>query len=295
VYHIFLVSKCSQHGLSSLLSLTNFIWKEKDMLNQEDYETIRISKEDGIAVLTLNRPERLNAVDATMHSELASIFRTIDTDPDVRVAILTGAGRGFCSGGDFGPGRGIGSERKSGLTMMQEARRIVDGILDLEKPIIAAVNGAAVGLGATIALFCDVVIASKNARFGDTHVKMGITAGDGGAVIWPLLIGVNRAKQMLMTGDLINAEKACELGLVSEVTDEGEALNEAMLLARRLADGPPYAIQSTKVAVNKFIREISNLVLPLSLSLEEVSMTKEDHREAVRAFQEKRDPKFTGS
>lgn len=265
------------------------------MLNQENYETIQISKEDGIAILTLNRPERLNAVNSVMHSELASIFASIDADPDVRVAVLTGAGRGFCSGGDFGPGRNIESPRKSGLTLMQEARRIVDSMLDMEKPIIAAVNGAAVGLGATIALFCDVVIAARNARFGDTHVKMGITAGDGGAIIWPLLIGVNRAKQMLMTGDLIDAEKACELGLVSEVTDEGEALNVALVLARRLADGAPYAIQSTKVSVNKLVKALSNLVLPLSLALEEVSMTKDDHREAVRAFQEKRQPKFTGS
>jgi len=179
--------------------------------------------------------------------------------------------------------------------MMQEARRIVDTMLDLEKPIIAAVNGAAVGLGATIALFCDVVIAAKNARFGDTHVKMGITAGDGGAVIWPLLVGVNRAKELLMTGDLIDADKSYELGLVSRVTKEGEALSEAMKLARRLADGPPYAIQSTKISVNKLIKALSNLVLPVSLAMEEVSMTKDDHREAVAAFQEKRDPRFTGS
>ncbi len=265
------------------------------MLEQEDFETIQITKEDGVAVLTLNRPERLNAVNSQMHSELSSIFSVIDTDPDIRVAILTGAGRGFCAGGDFGPGRSTESVRGSGLTMMQEARRIVDSMLDLEKPIIAAVNGAAVGLGATLALFCDVVIASKNARFGDTHVKMGITAGDGGGVIWPLLVGVNKAKQLLMTGDLIGAEKALELGLISEITEEGEALNEAMVLARRLADGPPYAIQSTKVSINKLIKALSNLVLPLSLSLEEVSMTKQDHREAVLAFQEKRDPKFTGS
>lgn len=264
------------------------------MLNQADYETIQISKDNGIAVLTLNRPERLNAVNPVMHSELATIFGAVESDPDVNVAVLTGAGRGFCSGGDFGPGRDAQAPRKTGLTMMQEARRIVDGILDLEKPIIAAVNGAAVGLGATIALFCDVVIAARNARFGDTHVKMGITAGDGGAVIWPLLIGINRAKQLLMTGDLINADEAYKLGLVSQVTDEGAALDEAMKLARRLADGPSYAIRSTKVSVNKLIKELSNLVLPLSLALEEVSMTKEDHREAVTAFQEKREPRFTG-
>ena len=126
------------------------------MLEQRSYDTITIERNEGIAILTLNRPERLNAVSADMHSELTTLFRDVDADGDVRVAVLTGAGRGFCSGGDFSPDRDASAPRKSGLTTMQEARRIVDGMLDLEKPIIAAVNGAAVGLGATLALFCDV-------------------------------------------------------------------------------------------------------------------------------------------
>jgi enoyl-CoA hydratase/carnithine racemase len=229
-----------------------------------------------------------------MHSELSTIFDDLNSDAEVRVAVLTGAGRGFCSGGDFGSDRGQRPPPKTGLAMMQEARLIVDRLLDCEKPIVAAVNGAAVGLGATVALLCDVVVAARNARFGDTHVKMGITAGDGGAVIWPLLIGVNRAKQYLMTGDLLSAEEAYGLGLVNRVVDEGEALNEGLAFARRLAAGPPYAIQSTKVSVNKYIKAVSNLVLPFSLAVEEVSMTKADHAEAVRAFQEKREPQFTG-
>lgn len=262
------------------------------MLRQEDYETIAVEKSEGIAILTLNRPERLNAVNGAMHSELSTVFNAVQADGDVRVAVLTGAGRGFCAGGDFSQDARMAS--KTGLTMMQEARRIVDGILDLEKPIVSAVNGPAAGLGATIALLCDVVVMARNARIGDPHVKMGITAGDGGAVIWPLLIGVNRAKQLLMTGDLLTAEAAYALGLVNKVVDEGQALAEAMAFAQRLAAGAPYAVQSTKVSVNKMIKAISNLVLPLSLSLEEVSMTKDDHREAVRAFQEKREPRFTG-
>ena len=261
------------------------------MLRQEHYETILIEKRDGVAVLTLNRPERLNAVNGAMHSELSTIFAEVQADTDVRAAVLTGAGRGFCAGGDFS---GASMASKTGLTMMQEARLIVDRILDLEKPLVAAVNGAAVGLGATIALCCDVVIAAENARFGDPHVKMGLTAGDGGAVIWPLLIGVNRAKYWLMTGDLMPAKEAMDLGLVNRVVPEGQALAEAEALARRLAAGAPYAVQSTKVSVNKIIKAVSNLVLPLSLALEEISMSKEDHREAVRAFQEKREPNFTG-
>ena len=263
------------------------------MLDQANYETITIEKRpDGVAVLTLNRPERLNAVNGAMHSELTTIWLDLQADPDVRAAVLTGAGRAFCAGGDFSPSSNMTT--KTGLPMIQEARRIVDNMLDVEKPIIAAVNGAAAGLGATIALLCDVVIASRNARIGDPHVKMGITAGDGGAVIWPLLVGVNRAKYMLMTGDLIPAEEAMAMGLVQKVVDEGEALNEALFLAKRLAAGAPYAVQSSKVSVNKFIKLVSNLVLPLSLALEEISMTKADHREAVKAFQEKRDPQFTG-
>lgn len=262
------------------------------MLQQENYETIQIAKDGNVAILTLNRPERLNAVNGAMHSELMRLFLDVQADTEIRAAVLTGAGRAFCAGGDFGGGSNMRS--KSGLPMMQEARRIVDNLLDCEKPVVAAVNGAAAGLGATIALLCDVVIAAKNARIGDPHVKMGITAGDGGAVIWPLLIGVNRAKYMLMTGDLATADEAMQMGLVNRVVDEGQALDEALALAHRLANGAPYAVQSSKTAVNKFIKLVSNLVLPMSLALEEVSMTKQDHREAVKAFQEKREPKFTG-
>ena len=262
------------------------------MLRQENYETIQIEKEGGGASLRLNRPERLNAVNGAMHSELMALFLDVQADPDVRAAVLTGAGRAFSAGGDFGGGSDMRS--KSGLTMMQEARRIVDNLLDCEKPIVSAVNGAAAGLGATVALLCDVVVASRNARIGDPHVKMGITAGDGGAVIWPLLIGVNRAKYMLMSGDLIPAEEAFAMGLVNKVVDEGEALNEALAIARKLAAGAPYAVQTSKTAVNKFIKAVSNMVLPYSLAVEEVSMRTADHREAVQAFQEKRDPRFTG-
>ena len=262
------------------------------MLRQENYETIAIEKDRGVAIATLNRPERLNAVNGAMHSELVQLTLDIQADPEVRVAVITGAGRGFCAGGDFSGGANMAS--KSGMPMMLEARRIVDNLLDLEKPIISAVNGPATGLGATVALLCDVVIAARNARIGDPHVRMGITAGDGGAVIWPLLMGVNRAKQFLMTGDLIYAEEAFQLGLVNKVVDEGQALPEALAFARRLADGPSYAISSTKVSVNKFIKLVSNLVLPVSLSMEESSMRTEDHREAVKAFVEKREPKFTG-
>ena len=138
------------------------------MLLQENYETIQIEKQDGLAILTLNRPERLNAVNGAMHSELMQLFLDVQADSEVRAAVLTGAGRAFCAGGDFGGGADMRS--KSGLSMIQEARRIVDNLLDCEKPIVSAVNGAAAGLGATIALLCDVVVMARNARIGDPHV-----------------------------------------------------------------------------------------------------------------------------
>jgi enoyl-CoA hydratase len=262
------------------------------MLRQENYENILIDKQDGVAILTMNRPERLNAVNGALHSELSQVFDDAHRDNDVRAVVLTGAGRAFCAGGDFSPGRSF--QTKSGLSMWQEARRIVDSIFDLEKPVIAAVNGHAVGLGATLALSCDVAIAARSAKIGDPHVKMGITAGDGGAVIFPLLVGVNRAKYMLMTGDLLPAEEAERWGLVFKVVDDGQALDEALVLARRLAAGAPMAVQSSKASVNRFIKMVSNLVLPYSLAIEGMTMQTEDHREAVAAFQEKREPKFSG-
>src|SRR4051812_20023405 len=151
----------------------------------DNYDTILLERhDDGVVVATLNRPEKLNAVDGVMHTELSRIGHDLDGDRDATVLVITGAGRAFCAGGDFGGGLNEGGD------MMLEARRIVDGLLECRKPIISAVNGYAMGLGATVALLCDVVVASRSAVFADTHVRMGIGAGDGGQVIWPLLMGV---------------------------------------------------------------------------------------------------------
>jgi enoyl-CoA hydratase len=155
------------------------------MLQQQNYETMQIERRDhGIAIVTLNRPERLNAVNGRMHAELARFSRDFANDRELRVLVLTGMGRAFCAGGDFGPGDPIGSD-PNGPDMWAEGRQIVDHILECEKPIISAVNGFAMGLGANVALLCDVVVAGPNAVFADTHVNMGIGAGDGGQLIWP--------------------------------------------------------------------------------------------------------------
>lgn len=261
------------------------------MLDQDRYEHIAIDQRpDGVVLATLNRPDRLNAVNGVLHGELARLPREFDADPDARVLVLTGAGRAFCAGGDFSP-TGVGNDR---AITLEEGRQIVDHLLECSKPVISAVNGYAMGLGATVALLADVVYAARSATFADTHVVMGIGAGDGGQVIWPLLMGVNRAKYFLMTGDRLGAEEAEGLGLVNFVVDDGTVVDEALALATRLAAGPGIAISASKMAINTYMRMISNLVLPLSLSLEGRSMASDDHREAVKAFQEKRPPNYTG-
>ena len=263
------------------------------MLHQDDYETILIDKRpNGVAVATLNRPEKLNAVNGAMHNELSRIFLDAEADPEIRAVLLTGAGRAFCAGGDFGAGSPPGAG--GGRNMMREARQIVDNLLDCTKPVIAAVNGYAMGLGATIALLADIVVASDKAIFADTHVNMGIGAGDGGAVIWPLLMGVNRAKYYLMTGERLPAAEAERLGLVNFVVEHDVLMERAEEIATRLAQGPGKAISASKVPINTFIKMVSNLVLPISLSLEEASMASTDAKEAAAAFVEKREPKFIG-
>ena len=259
------------------------------MLTPDAYKAILIEKrENGVAVATLNRPKKRNAVDDAMHHELAQLPRDADADPDVKVLLITGAGTAFCAGGDF-----AGGLHPSGK-MWMESGRIVNGLLDCQKPVITAVNGYAMGLGSTLALLGDVVFAARSATFADTHVRQGIAAGDGGQLIWPLLMGVNRAKYYLMTGDRISAEEAERLGLVNFVVDDEALMERALELADRLAAGPALAISASKVAVNQYMKMVSNVVLPISLKLEEWTMTTEDFREAVIAFAQKREPNFRG-
>jgi enoyl-CoA hydratase len=260
------------------------------MLNPEAYKTILIEKrENGVAVATLNRPEKRNAVDDILHHELGQLPFDADGDRDVKVLVITGAGRAFCAGGDFS-----GGLRHRGGQLMVEAARLVNNLLECRKPVLTAVNGYAMGLGATVALLGDVVFAARSAVFADTHVRMGIAAGDGGQLIWPLLMGVNRAKYYLMTGDRIDAEEAERLGLVNFVVEDDELMKRTLELADRLASGPSAAISASKVAVNQYMKMVSNVVLPLSLKLEEWTMSTEDFREAVTAFLERRTPHYKG-
>ena len=217
------------------------------------YEFIEVTRDENVLVLTLNRPDRLNAVHGPLHTELSTIFRDANDDQESRAVLLTGAGRAFCAGGDVQgmseAGAGSISNEKF-AEVRGEAAQIVHSILDLEKPLVCKVNGAAVGLGATIALLADVVIASDRAKIGDRHVNVGLVAGDGGALIWPLLVGINKAKELLMTGDLIEGDELRQLGIANHVIPHDELDDFSMALTKRLAGMAPYACRASKVAIN---------------------------------------------
>ena len=255
------------------------------------FEYITVSINDRIATVTLNRPESLNSINHEMHEELEEAFPELGRDPGVACIVVTGAGRGFCAGGDVKMMAEDTAGRANPLNAEAPAR-LMTAMLRAPQPIIAAVNGAAVGLGSTIALFCDVVIASDRAKFGDLHVKAGLVAGDGGAIIWPMLVGLNKAKELLMTADIIDAEEAFRIGAVQRLVPHERLMEETMGLARQLADGPQLAIRWTKQALNKQLWEKTVQLGEYGGALEQMSFGHRDHDEAARAFVEKRDPKF---
>jgi enoyl-CoA hydratase len=244
--------------------------------------------------ITLNRPERLNAVDEAMHEELARVFVDVSNDPDSDIAVLTGAGRAFSAGGDIDWMQKMIDDPASFEKTAREGRQIVFSLLECEKPVIAKVNGHATGLGATIALFCDVIFASEAAKIGDPHVNVGFVAGDGGAVIWPQLIGYARAKEYLMTGDLMSAAEAARIGLINHAVPPAELDARVEQFADRLAAGATKAIRWSKMSVNIGLRQLAHSIMDASLAYEAMSNVTADHQEAVNAFREKRAPRFTG-
>lgn len=257
------------------------------------YTRIKVSRRDRVLTLALSNPALMNAVDGKMHRELSRVFLDAADDPDSDIVVLAGDGNAFSAGGDLNwMKRGFEAGEKG--PDAAEAKRIVFSLLDLEKPIIAKVRGPAVGLGATIALMCDVIFASDNASFADPHVKAGIVAGDGGAIIWPQLVGYARAKEYLMTGDPVPAAEAERIGLVNHVVPDAELDSRVDAFAERLAGGAVQAIKYTKVSVNIGLKQLAHSILDTSIGYEMLTFTTEDHKEAVRSFLEKRKPSFTG-
>jgi enoyl-CoA hydratase len=259
----------------------------------EGYETIAFQRDGGILTVTLNRPGVRNATNPTMHKELVRLFPEIGEDPDTDVVILTGAGESFSAGGDIiGMQQGLDDHVRWNASMA-EARQILFGLVDLDRPVIARINGHAMGLGATLALFCDITIAAEGAKIADPHVKVGLVAADGGALIWPLLMGHARAKRYLLTGDPITAADAAAQGLITECVPRDRLDARVGELAAALVALPAVALRGTKRAANMLLRQQLSAVVDGHLGLETMSHLSHDHREAVNAFAERRAPVFT--
>jgi enoyl-CoA hydratase len=258
------------------------------------FTTLDLARVGPVLRVTIAHPtSELNAVDEALHRDLTALFASLRREDEARAVLLTGRGRAFSAGGDFNwfprlrePGRMEALRR--------DAKQLIWDLLDVELPIVAAVNGHAMGLGASIALFCDVIFMADSATIGDPHVKVGLVAGDGGVAIWPLAVGPARAKQYLLTGDPLTAAEAERIGLVNRVVPAAALDAEAMAFAARLAAGAPLAVRYTKLAVNKLVKDALNVAFDASAALELVTFQSEDHQEALAAIRDKRPPVFKG-
>ncbi|HEY3428010.1 MAG TPA: enoyl-CoA hydratase-related protein [Acidimicrobiia bacterium] len=264
-------------------------------LDGAGFKSIRIERADQVLVATIARPDSpLNAVDAVLHHELATLFRLLRRERQARAVLLTGEGSAFCAGGDFSWFPTLRSTERL-VELRRDAKQMIWDLVDLELPLVVAINGPAVGLGATIALLGDVIFIAEGAHVADPHVRVGIVAGDGGTAIWPLLVGPARAKQYLLTGDPVPAQEAERIGLVNRVVPAAELMTEAMAMASRLAEGAPLAIQYTKVAVNQLVKQALQAAFDYATGHELVTFMTKDHEEALAAMAEKRKPRFSGS
>ena len=261
---------------------------------KDNYKALKISREGTILTITLDRPEARNAVNPEIHEELSRIFSDIDRDADTNVVILTGANGAFCAGGDLDWLLDINGDVVATANSILNDRKIQNSLLDLEKPIIAKVTGPAVGVGCTLALFCDFIYASPEAKFADPHVAVGLVAGDGGAVIWPQLIGYARAKRYLLTGDFIDGATAAQYGLITEAVATEELDSTVQAMAQRLADGAPHAIRWTKSSINAGLKLLANAIIDRAGAYENITMLTEDHKTALLAFKNRSKPVFKG-
>ena len=246
---------------------------------------------DGVLRLTLNRPERLNALDAHGHRELADIWRTVDRDRDTLAVLLCANGNAFSAGGDFQVVSKLTESFEERATMWREARDLVYNIINCSKPIVSAIQGSAVGAGLAAALVADISVAAKDAKLVDGHVRLGVAAGDHAAIIWPLLCGMAKAKYHLLLNEPVTGEKAEQLGLVSLAVDQSELQATALSIAVRLAQGAPTAIQWTKYALNNWLRT-AGPTFDASLALEILGFSGPDPAEGLASFRERRAPAF---
>lgn len=263
----------------------------------ETFETIIYEKSDGVATITFNRPDALNAVNHTMGLELLSALRSADRDADVRCIIITGKGRAFCAGEDIQDLRGDyegGVNPKLGERLLSKYNPIIRRIRDTDKPVIAAVNGVAAGGGAGIAYSCDLRIASDSAKFIQAFIRVGLAPDSGTSFFLPRLVGFAKAMELSLTGDELTSKDAERFGVVTKVVPAEQLMTTARELALKLAKGPTKAIGLTKRALNKSISSDLDTILEYESYFQEIAGATSDHVEAVKAFFEKRKPNFQG-
>ncbi len=258
-------------------------------------ENLRITHEGRTLTVMLHNPERMNANTEAMHTALSRIWDDIHEDDDVDLVIFTAAGdRAFSAGGDPKHMEEMIDHKERWWRTVPEAKRIVYRMLECDKPILARVQGHAIGFGATLALCCDVIVAVEDVKFGDPHVRAGLACGDGGALLWAQHVGFARAKEYLFTGELLTAREAAAVGLINHAVPRAELDAKVEELATKILRGAPQAIRLTKNVMNVLLRQAALSTMDLGMANETISTYSEDHRIAVRAMQRREDPRFTG-
>jgi enoyl-CoA hydratase len=261
-------------------------------MDYADYQHLVFERRPhGVVLITINRPEVLNATNDRLHWELTQVWLTLDADPQARVAVVTGAGRAFSAGGDLDMVEQNATDPRRLARTVREASDIVYNMINLDKPIVSAVNGVAVGAGLVVALLADISIMSESARITDGHTKLGVVAGDHAAILWPLLCGMAKAKYYLLTSDFIDGREAERIGLVSRCVPAEQLLPAALEVAERLALGSQQAIRWTKRSLNNWLR-MAGPIFDQSIALEMLTFMDEDVREGLKAIREKRRPQF---
>jgi enoyl-CoA hydratase len=253
------------------------------------FQALSLSREGRRLTITMDRPDVLNAFNRVMHVELIEALRFAASDEGSDVIVLTGAGRAFSAGGDLDQMQEVIAKPESFDREAADAKRLVFALLDIEKPVIARVNGPAVGLGSTIALLCDVTFVAESARIGDPHVAVGLVAGDGGAVIWPQLVGFARAKEYLMTGRLLTATEAAAIGLVNHAVPDAELDARVDAFCEQLLAGATQAIRWTKTTINLELKRIAHAVMDPGIAYEALSVRTPEHRRRVEAMRAQMD------
>jgi enoyl-CoA hydratase len=258
----------------------------------DNYERLRFDRRDpGVLLITIDRPEQLNATDERLHSELSQVWRDVARDGDAAAVVITGAGKAFSAGGDFEMLQRMSGDYRRVAAMAREAAELVLSMIDCETPIVSAINGTAVGAGLAVALMADVSVIGEDVRLTDGHIRLGVGAGDHAVLLWPLLCGMAKAKYYLMTADFVDGREAERIGLVSRCVADERVLDEAPEIAGKIAHGPRHAVRWTKRTLNHWLRTAIP-AFDASVAYEMLSFMGDDVREGATALKERREPRF---